>query len=230
MARPKLPNEISNEKLLELLDTAKPETADTKASKYDIISFLTHFDIKPGDQLIKARLLYDLYRQWSKHPVPIALFGSEVTKYLLVHSYGRNTFYKLNQEAFKLSEKAFKLMSSRKINKPKSPRFRQHFENFLKHYGLKGGTVWIEGYVLFYLYDKWVYNINKSKPFGYNTFLQMCKLYFKHKRRTTSQMEWYAVDAGIKKLLSEETMNEIRLGKKLRDEREEKRKNKKIKN
>lgn len=217
-----LPNSISPEKLLELLKEA-PDTKEVIEGKNDVVAFLSAFHIEPGPNVIKKALLFDLYRAWSGEPVSRNVFSAETTRFLLLHVKGANSYYLLNQEAFNLSERAFKLLRDKKTDRRKMPHLKRHYENYLAHYNVKPGTYWIEAYYLFYLYDKWAYSLKKTKPLSFINFMGYSKLYFKHQRRTSSRMEWLAVDKDVLKHFKEGEMREIKEG---RDKKYEKRQEK----
>src|ERR1017187_7676534 len=72
-----LPNEAD---LSDLLESLKKE--DVVESDNDVVSFLSYFNIKPGDELTASWFLYRLYRGWSKKPVKQRSFSLEISKYL----------------------------------------------------------------------------------------------------------------------------------------------------
>lgn len=182
----------------------------------DITGFLSFFHIKHGPNVIRVRLLYHLYRHWSKNPVSDKKFRIEINKYLIPQTIDNAHYYLLNQQAFSLSKKSYDLLNKQVFNKTKSPYFKKHFENFLTKHDIQPGSYWVESYLLFYIYDRWAYSIRKKLPLGNKQFYAFCKLYFKHRRRTENRTEWFAVSESVRKYLPEETVAQIKEGRKAR--------------
>jgi len=218
------PKKSSNEtELEELLKAAESDENIEEVSNIltDVDSFLSAFDIRPGPNVIRVKLLYHLYCLWSKNPLSPPRFYAEINKFLLPHTKSTARYYLLNAKAFKLSAKSQELLAKTKIDKTKSVKYRRHFEAFLDAYGIKPGTYWIEGYLLYYLYDLW--SFKRSNPLGEDQFHQFAKIYFKY-RRARNPLHWFAVDKSILQFLPPEHIEQIRRARQLSNE---KKKNKK---
>jgi hypothetical protein len=63
--------------------------------------------------------------------------------------------------------------------------------------------------MLYYLYDKWTYEIKKKAPLSSLAFINMLGLYFK-KRRTADRTEWFGVDNNILQHLPPEKQQSIK--------------------
>ena len=59
---------------------------------------------------------------------------------------------------------------------------------------IEQGKAWIEGFLLYYVYDKWCYETNKKTQLSSNFFIQFCRLYFKHKQNNETVKLWFAVN------------------------------------
>lgn len=224
----KLPNSLTTEELLELADKPNKEAEVLETSKNDVLRFLTTYNIKPGKQTVKKRLLYDLYRKWSDDPLESKNFNLEVGKYLLVHFKGIQAYYCINRKGFRLAMDIEELYLKHSKDKTKVIGYKKHFDSFLKHYELKPGKYYIETFVLYTLYDKWTYKNGANNPLGYNQFYNFCKLYFTKKRKTSNRVAWFGVNkSSIDKHLTKEELAYIRQGRQHYASKKDKTKSKK---
>lgn len=189
----KLPSKYSDTELLSLLNLKKDDEDNTVLEyKNDILSFLTIFNITPGDERVPMSVIKELYFNWSKSPLKGKALSRELNKYLPNIQY---KYFLLNRKAISISQEAYSLLEKRTQKITRSPNFRRHFENFLNRFKITQGDYYIEHYVLYKLYEQWSYEIC-YRPLGYNRFFSLCCLYFKHKRKASNRMEWFAIDLG----------------------------------
>lgn len=218
----KLPHKISDEDLLEALkSTTKDTPSQEEFSNYpvlqnDVVMFLSFYQIEPGKDTVPQKMLYDLYKLWSNNPISKVSFGIEISKFLLIHQKGPRWYYLINRSSLNLTKAAFDLVNKQTINKAKSPPWRKHFENFLNKYEIKPGDYFLESFVLYDLYDEYVYGLNKKLPLGEDQFFNLCKIYFKHKRKTSNYLTWFGVDKSITKTLTRERIKSLRRNRQLR--------------
>lgn len=217
-----LPNTLTQEELLKILKEDPSEIKEEDNQTDDILGFVSFFNLKPGKNLVPKKLIYQLYQYWSKAPISSNNFFNKFTLYFQPTGYGHRTSFYLNLESINISKRLLKLIDKHTRIKTKSPTYKRHFESFLNHYKLKAGKIWIESYILYYLYDKWTYKIKKKHPLSKEQFYNFCKLYFPKNRITTSSVLFYQVDDIIYKIITRKEVEEIRKG--VRD------KNKKEKN
>lgn len=206
----KTPTSHTDEELLNALDQ---ETQSNETPNYiygEIPAFLSAFKIEQGKDVVPTKLLLELYRSWSKDPLTKLQFECEIAKYLLIHQKGPRFFYLINQKAFNLSQSAYKLLESKTRDRTKSPPWKLHFESFLTKYGIKPGDFYIESFILYNLYDKYVYEIGKKQPLGYEQFHYFCDLYFDNKRLTQNKVSWFGVDKSIKNIITDDDINTLR--------------------
>jgi hypothetical protein len=104
--------------------------------------------------------------------------------------------------------------------------FQKHFEQFLKEHNLKQGKAWVEGFILFYVYDKWCYETNKKTQLANSFFISFCKLYFKHKQNNDKAKLWFGVNDEF--MMNHLTPEKIKTIQQARDKKYEKKQ--KIKN
>lgn len=212
-----LPNDLSLEDLINTAESEEKAQESTIEYDDDIVSFLLAFDIRQGTHAVSVKLFYNLYKKWSKAPVKKAKFDREVANFLIRHQKGPNVFYLIDKDVFKVSEEIQKFILNGRIDKTKSKPYKKHFDNFLKKYELKAGTYYIESYILFFLYDRWAYSINKKNSLSSAQFFNFCKLYFPFKRNSESRVMWFGIQKeGLLRMADSATILEIRKGRQQR--------------
>lgn len=193
MALKSLPHKLSNEDLLKALEKEDSREVILEG-RNDVLPFLSHYNIEPGDYKVAKRAIFDLYRKWSDEPVTKTVFAREFTKYI---PYEHSNFHFINIKAIEIGYKTFQLIQDHKYDKRKNPKHRAHFEKFLSTFDIKKGDIWIEGFVLFYLYDKWTYETKKQHYIGRKYFNMFLQLYLPNKRIGSSKMKIFKVDKNV---------------------------------
>jgi hypothetical protein len=190
----KTPRELELEELLKALEgTTDAPAASPTDYHNDVLAFLSHYNIQNGPEKVSKTLIKKIYNEWSENPISKDKLENELTK--LLQSDAR--YYHLNQRSINLAASAYKYLSENKtIKKVKSPHYKKHFETYLNHYGIKRGKVWIPVFVLFHLYDKWIYGNKRNRGLTKDYFQQFCNLYFERKRVDMTYY-WYGVDETI---------------------------------
>lgn len=215
MDRRRTPIEHSTEELLKSLENEEKFSESEELIIYpdinnDIPSFLSMYEIQPGKDVVPHRTLYELYKLWSKNPVSKDVFGNEIGKYLLIHQKGPKLFYLINHKALKLTKEAYKFILDRSIDKTKSPPWKRHFDSFISKYNIQPGSYYLESFVLYDLYDQYVYEIKKKQPLGEDQFFNFCKIYFPNARLTENRVRWFGVDESIKQFITDERLKQLR--------------------
>jgi hypothetical protein len=200
-----LPNEAN---LTELLESLKKE--DVIESDTDIVSFLSYFNIKPGDKLTATWFLYDLYKNWSKKRLSKRSFGLELSKYL-PRAYEK--FVWIDKSALQVSKQLKDYIEVNKKLRParKSINYHTKFKKFLDRYKITPGNYPIEGFILFHLYDCWAYKTKKEKPLSQKIFISLCDVFFDSFIR--KDIMFFYVDRSVMHLMSNQVLKELREGK-----------------
>lgn len=192
MGLKKLPNEQSLEELLNSLNSE--EEVNVVSASDDVFSFVSHFNIQPGEELVLKVALYDLYKKWSTQPVNRETFSVRTNKLFIEHVKGQKKYYKINLSSILIQQETLKYLEKKKLDRTKYPGWQKHFNDFIKFYNITKGNVWIPSYVLMHFYDKWCYN-NRRKPLlSEITFFNFCKLHFEYKRNNESRMMWFGLN------------------------------------
>lgn len=205
MVLPKLPNQLSDKELEELLKSSESVTSQPSS---EIIRFLTVFNIQSGKTRVKAKLLYSIYYKWSQTPMGHTHWGHEMAKFVAYY----DEWYYISIPAFTLSEDALKALTPVKKSRYKSKQWHRHFKNFIAHYNMKPGKFWVEQSVLFYLYDLWTFKIRRKRCLGPTDFTIFLRHYFKIVTRKGVSI--ISVDHSILNYITTEQIEQIRTAQK----------------
>ncbi len=181
----KLPSELSEEELLKALES---EEEIIPQAPNNVVAFLLFYNITPGAFPVKSSVLYKLYTKHTKEPIGNFKFSVEAGKYI-PHV---NSYFNINMSAFKIADKTFQLISKTKQNAT-SPRYRRHFENFLKANNLEDGNIFVNLDDLYEEYQKWCYSIKRRRNMGKAIFGQLLKLYIK-KEKLVKGKKYYSIE------------------------------------
>ena len=225
MESAKLPNNATTEELLKSLEQGDSVAVEYAVDSYhnDVLAFFSSYGILPGEHQVNKSVLRYIYKNWSNNPITYKQFVTELGKFFAKSISGGRTCFNINQDAFTLSTRAYKIISKNTRSATKSPKTKEHFENFIKKYDIKKGTFWIEARTFFYLYDKWTYTIKKKNPIGYLNFLKLCRLYFPVKKNTGRDLHWVGLDNSITKHIPKYKINSLRKARKVYADRRYKR-------
>lgn len=200
-ARVKPVTELTEEELLSLLDS-KVE-AKGPQQRHDVTDFISVYGIKSGNHKVKIRLLYTLYKIWSKNPIKVTWFTKVIGLLFLTDS---NNFVSIDFPALEL----FKQYEKTKIksNKTNKRGYKEHFDKYIKRHSIISGGLYIKDVVLFNIYDKWIYSTKNKKSLGLNQLNNFLKLYFKYKLIDGNY--WYGLDKSIEQYLTTDLINIMR--------------------
>jgi hypothetical protein len=225
MVSKRLPNEQSLEDLLKTIEES--EEKNIVGVSDDVFSFITHFNILPGEELVLKSVLYDLYCSWSKTPISKFAFGSKAAKYFLNHQKGPRNYLKINLNSISIQKETILNLEKNKLNKIKYPTWQAHYNQFLNFYKIKKGNSWVQSYVLMHFYDKWCYKNKRRRLLSEVSFFNFCKLHFEYKRNTESRMMWFKVNKEfIDEYLSPQKLTHLQQGRERTHGKKQKRKNK----
>lgn len=176
----KLPHNLSDEELAKILQENQQDTINPTQLQDNISLFVSTFGLEPGELEIPNKLLYSLYKHWTKDVLPPNTFYKKLTQLLPnKRMAGPNTWYLLNQNTIKLNEELYKLVKDKTIVKEKSSYYKKHFDNFLKKCNIEAGTDWVSYTEIYNTYLSWTKSNYKQNPLGKKNFKSFCKLYFK---------------------------------------------------
>lgn len=209
-----LPHEISTEELLASLGSDISLDKEIKPSFNDpILSFLQAFNIKPGTKLVSGALLHRIFKLWfTESRIDRRNFNRQMAVYIPSRLVSTKRFYSVQENVLQLAAKFEEIESTRTIDKTKSKKWQKNFETFLEENNLKSGNTYIEGDILYYIYNRWLDQSRKKPLFSYHVFGNMCRLHFDLKRLSDSKINWYGVNSNIKGLITKEEVERWRKG------------------
>lgn len=208
MVSNKYPNKESTENLLDLLETN--QVVDKVKRDPSVPTFIKALNIVPGTDQVRQTYLFTLYNKWIKSSITSNKFRMDLTKYFDYKDVKKVRFFLVDLKALNLGVKSKEAIF--KQDKTKIRTYTTHFNNYLKYHDIKSGTYWVEGYVLYYLYDKWTYKNNNRNPLGEIQFANFCNLYFKQKQQSKNHAKYYGVEKTILNHVTTEHLQQIKKG------------------
>ena len=203
-----LPSQLTYEELMSVMnspDDFTPKVEQITDFHNDIVPFLTNYGITPGNTPVSKKLLFNLYKTYSKQPATNKEFQLQVGQYITDKT---STYYYINQDNFAISQHLYK--ETKKKEKTKSVTYQKHFEWFVDQRNITSGHKWTEGFILFYIYKTFCKERNVNPKFGYKSFHKFLKLHFTFRRVKENRALFFRTDANTYELISEEEKNVIR--------------------
>lgn len=144
------------------------------AFKDDLYLFISTFSLEPGENTVPAKILWQLYKEWSNKPVAQKKFFNFINS--LFTSNLRDVY--INRHLFNISKDLEDYLASRIKYKVKYDSQNKHFTNFTKKYIIEDGKDWVTTSYLFEFYRTWVKRIRKANTLGFQQFEEFCKHYY----------------------------------------------------
>lgn len=203
-----LPSQLTDEEILALLD-AEDQLWDEDVSQIfdyndDIVPFLSNYQITPGTTPVSKKLLYKLYKAYSKQPLDQHNFNIQIGKYI---SPDRDHFL-LNTDQFAVSRYIYEAEKTR--DKAKSLTYQKHFNWFITEAGIETGRAWLEGFILFYIYKDFCKSRRVNPKLGYVNFHKFLKLHFPYKRLKGNRALFFKVNEQTENFFNGEERERIR--------------------
>lgn len=210
MSERKLPNSLTDEELLKVLENEDFKTEEIKildeALFTDIPAFVHAYDIKPGTKPIVATLLYKLYRHWSKDPLTSVIFNKHMLSYFRSKRGKHSHLLFINVSFYKLMQKLQKALSdSGNALKNKVLKNKAVFESFITLNNIKAGTEYIASSNLHSLFMHWRKVNNIKKNMDHRHFKKFLEIYFEGKKIMSKYVTSYGINQTVEQL--ENTIN-----------------------
>lgn len=193
--------ELSDHELLNIVE--KQSSTQIYDWPTDVMEFISVYNLKQGTEAITTKLLYRLYKFWSKEPIARKAFTNTLTDIFPSSRIGESVTILLNENVLNISNEVGKYLKS--LDKTKSKNWTKHFTTYIDYYSIKKGGLFIKNNVLYNLYDKWTSRNNNYHPLGLKQFNKFCELFFKQKM--IHGEKWSGVDKSIEKHLTEDLIN-----------------------
>lgn len=202
----KLPSQLTEEELLELLASEDTPEATVEIFNYehDIVPFMGFYKITPGDTPVSKKLLYKLYKAYSKEPLDKLRFNIQLGQYVTARGY----HFLLNLDNFAISNHIYKEEKTR--DKTKNTLFQKHFDWFISTAPVQKGSSWVEGFIIFQIYKDFCRERRVNPKLGYVNFHKFLKLNFQSRRIKENRSLWFKVNYDIANKYTEEEKNVIR--------------------
>jgi len=200
---------LSTEDLLNQLENDKAP-ASSGRYKNEVSNFITDFSLESGKEEIPTKLLYKIYKQWSQEPVKYTVFSS-----ILYYFFEKTKKYALN--CVKLSVNTEILIDildniqKKKHNRANTFASKQQMDSFFKAYDIKPGRMYLEGFILYYLYDSWTYKTRKTRILSKMNFTKVLKVFFTYK--LVGNNYHFRIDKSILQHLPKDVLTTIRSSK-----------------
>ena len=195
--------------LLQLLNEEQEEDIlDSYTGENDIVDFISVYKIKEGKNRVKSSVLYDLYKNWAYEPKKKKQFSTQFNKYF----HCENNTYNISIDNLSIAVEKLKLLNKQHRNRLKSPIYKTHFDKFVKTFKIFRGKIYIESYIFYFLYDKWVYDNKLKQQLGYNNFIKFMKFNFDSKRIVQSKMNYFGVSNTFIRKIGKTQLEKIRQG------------------
>lgn len=211
MERKRLPNEHSDDELLELvhgLEDEEVQHQEVDSVFKDVRSFVLAINLKPGKNLVPSKLLYKVYKNWSKEPVTKRMFLEVINT--LFKTSSNSLYVWLNENSIDISFKLHQKLRLKRKFALASPGHRQHIVKFFNEKEILDGDMWIPAYVLYHMYDKWCYDNNKRVRFSEYNFKLICRSFFKHNRNTEDEGIYFKLSKSILNHVTEDTITNLK--------------------
>lgn len=173
-------SKLTDQELLDIIrDNAELSVSPIwKLTENNLPLFISTFGLEDGETKIPVKLVYRLYKLWSKQKMTEETFYKQMT--LLLPNKAEiegNMCYLLNSSTLKITEDIYKLIKDRKIKKENTHYYKKHFESFLKSCSIVKGSDWIFVSDLRTTYLAWIKDKYKKNPLGLKNFEGFCRLY-----------------------------------------------------
>ena len=203
---PKLPSHLTEQELLDLLNSEDIPEDKVQIFDYtdDIVPFMGFYNITPGDTPVSKKLLYKLYKAYSKEPLDQRNFSTQMGGF--VSQNARHFFINIDQ--FAISNQIY--LKEKKKDKTKSISYQKHFDWFTKTAGVERGTTWVEGFILFFQYKDFCRERRVNPKLGYVNFHKFLKLHYTFRRIKENRALFFRVDSKTANKYTEEEKGVIR--------------------
>lgn len=193
MGSDKILHNKSSEELLKMLEemgeqkTSEPQVSD------ETLNFINTYNLLPGNNKVKATLLYKLYNKFVQEKVSKQSFMVKMGQYL-THVNGD---FMLNVQATNIGTSYHKQLEATKRDVTKSKKFQKKFNSFLEEYEVEPGGYFTPWYALYYIFQLWCREKGYKVRLGPVAFRRTLNIIFT-KKNLDNTGPWYGVNDKIK--------------------------------
>lgn len=218
MSNNKLLNDLTDEELLKVAGEQYKETNTTNRiyrkdmlseHNHDVLNFVIAFNFKEGKKKVSRKLLYNLYKSWSKDPVSKIEFSKQLHLYFSKHT--KDLLYLNSDNRFLGSETYKRLAARKKSQSPlSSPFWQRHLDLFLNTHGIEAGNNYLEVVVIHHLYERWRYENNIKSRMGRRVLARVLAARFPVKTSGAKKRYYIGLNDAIFNHLTEESIKNVR--------------------
>lgn len=215
--QPKLIHEYTVEELLSLIGSPTEEIKHKSEEEYvenEVIRFLAYYDIKPGNYKINTRVLFRLFKSWSKNKTYkyqtfLRNMFNQLQSGRKTHNAEKSVYLKVDKSLLSIT-RFLEESKPKRVNFRKTLFYKKFMEEFIEEHKLASGPIYVEADILYYLFD--FYNQKKKRRMiSFERFVSMCHLYFSEKQLGFGST-WFGVNESIKSLITPEWVKIWRQG------------------
>jgi len=192
MSKKVLPQELDLESLLSKAIEESGHTNEEEHIVHDnILEFMSFYNIKSGEHPVKRRVLYKMFKAWSKaEDYGPNYFGLKLTQFF--ESDNANVF--INYDALDLTKRAKEVFFKKEnTSRTKSKHYKQHIEKFMKDLSVTSGDYSVQGVALYYIYEAWALETRK-KVLDIRDFCAILKFYLPHYKEYIMHPYFFYID------------------------------------
>lgn len=208
-------HKLSDDELIKYLESGNLEIKEDDnldETTEEIVEFIDHYGLREGKFKILEDSLFTLFKMWKQQPEYNKRAFVTVFSIIFKRMYRNKThYYKLNRKAYALISPLIK--KKPKIRYSKMKAGRKLIEEFAEKYEIKEGNYYIEGDILYFLFNNFIDSRKSKFRISYPRFFKLLGLYIPRFRKTT-KYSWFCVDKSIIKHLDEGMVRRWREGRK----------------
>jgi hypothetical protein len=180
----------------------------------EVVKFLAYYNIKPGSFKINSKILFKLFKAWTKDKTYkyqdfTRNLQLQFNQNIKIINYERFVYFKIDKNLVNIT-RFLEEAKPKKITFRKTMFYKKFMEEFIEEHKLGKGPIFIEADILYYLFD--FYNHKKGRRMiGYERFVSMCHLYFEEKQLGFGST-WFGVNESIKNMITPEWVSTWRQG------------------
>lgn len=196
MEQKKLANELTTEDLLNTLqDNSIQKYRNIEVTQDNVYNFISFYNFQAGIDKVSQKAIQKLYKKWSKSPITQLKFTTHFNTYFLPYKEGSYTYYLLNESSIDINKKILNDLAKVPKDLTKILKNQRHFEMYLKKFGIVPGKDFVSLEVLYYLYDKWTYEMDKKKDVLTKYILTIfLGLFFQKKANPKKGKIWFGIN------------------------------------
>ena len=162
MQRKKLLTELDENDLIEaakdasIVETSPVYYEDSVTA--DVLTYLAFFGLSIGEDRVAAKLLYTVYKRWSKRKDHTAIqFNRICGMYLERQEQGNVVYFLINKSGYKLSQESQDHFISvpSKFKQNKRVGYKKNVDKFVAELGIVPGKYPFSVHALYYWYHQW---------------------------------------------------------------------------